>query len=127
MRQSVEQSLPVQRPMVIALPNEKQSWAFENQFMFGDDLLVIPCFDPLGTVEFYLPEGDWINFDIGRSKVGESLTGSKVYKQKLELNEIAVFVRKGTQIPLNAKALNTIDIPQSSDGIFEINEVWPSS
>ncbi|MFT6408718.1 MAG: alpha-D-xyloside xylohydrolase, partial [Arenicella sp.] len=63
MRQSVEQSLPVQRPMVIALPNEKQSWAFENQFMFGDDLLVIPCFDPLGTVEFYLPEGDWINFD----------------------------------------------------------------
>jgi alpha-D-xyloside xylohydrolase len=127
MRQSVEQSLPVQRPMVIALPDEKQSWAFENQFMFGDDLLVAPCFDPLGSVEFYLPEGDWVSFDISQSSGGKSLKGSMVYKQTLALNEIAVFVRKGSRIPLNARALNTADIPQASDGSFEVDEYWPSS
>ncbi|MFT6725011.1 MAG: alpha-D-xyloside xylohydrolase [Arenicella sp.] len=125
MRQSVDQSVPVQRPMVLALPQEKQSWAFENQFMFGDDLLVVPCFDPCGSVEFYLPKGDWLRFNISQSSASESLTGSKVYQQTLTLNEIAVFVRKGTQIPLNAKALNTVDIPQSSDGVFEIDGYWP--
>jgi len=127
MRQAVEHSVPVQRAMVLALPNEKQSWAFENQFMFGDDLLVVPCFDPLGTVEFYLPEGEWLTFDLSDSSTSKSLKGSKVYQQTLSLNEMAVFVRKGTQIPLNAKALNTADIPQASDGSFDVCEYWPSS
>jgi alpha-D-xyloside xylohydrolase len=126
MQQSVEKSIPVQRPMVLALPNEKQSWGFENQFMFGDDLLVVPCFDPNGSVEFYLPEGEWLSFDIKQSSAGKNYIGSKVYQQTLALNEMAVFVRKGIQIPLNAKALNTDDIPQSRDGTFEIYEHWPS-
>jgi alpha-D-xyloside xylohydrolase len=127
MRQAVEHSVPVQRAMVLALPNEKQSWAFENQFMFGDDLLVVPCFDPQGSVEFYLPEGEWLTFDLSDSSASKSLIGSKVYQQNLSLNEMAVFVRKGTQIPLNAKALNTVDIPQASDGSFDVCEYWPSS
>lgn len=125
MAQSVNASIPVQRPMVLAFPNEKQSWSFENQFMFGDDLLVAPCFDPTGDVEFYLPEGEWLRFDIQSPKVSDTLTGSKVYRQRLELDQMAVFARVGACIPLNAKALNTVDIPQNRDGVFEVYEYWP--
>lgn len=125
MAQSVLTSVPVQRPMVLALPNEKQSWAFENQFMFGDSLLVVPCFDPSGYVEFYLPEGKWLKFDIDKPATDHTMEGSRMYQQTLKLDDMAVFVRKGAQIPLNAKTLNTVDIPLNDDGQFDVSEYWP--
>lgn len=125
MKQSTQTSLPVQRPMVLAFPQEKQSWAFENQFMFGDDLLVAPCFDPKGDVEFYLPEGDWRWFDLHAASNREVLTGGKVHQRTLAINEIAVFARVDSEIPLNIKALNTIDIPLNDDGVFDIEGYWP--
>ena len=123
MRQSVDSSLPVQRPMVLAYPNEKQSWAFENQFMFGNEILVAPCFDPDGFVEYYLPNGEWQRFELDQ-KDSQPLTGGKVYQQTLALNEMAVFVRKGHSVPLNQVALTTVDIPLDSDGMFKVSDVW---
>ena len=100
-RQSTQTGIPVQRPMVLAFPNEKQSWAFENQFMFGDDLFVAPCFSPDGEVEFYLPEGHWFPFNPqDDSRDQSSLAGGKVYHRKLALNQMAVFARCGSQVPL---------------------------
>jgi len=99
MHQAAESSMPIQRPMVLAFPQEKQSWAFENQFMFGDDLLVAPCFDASGVVELYLPQGDWCRFDINKNDHA-ILTGGNVYQFKLALDEIAVFARSEARIPL---------------------------
>ena len=125
MLQAVTSSVPVQRPMVLAFPDERQSWAFENQFMFGDDLLVVPCFDATGIVEFYLPDGQWLKFDIRNSCPGEPIIGSKVYKQTLALDDMAVFVRADARIPLNIEVLNTVDIPLDQAGMFEVSEYWP--
>lgn len=97
---SNRQGLPVQRAMVLAFPEERQAWAFENQFMFGNDLLVAPCFSPNGDVEFYLPEGQWVQFDLDAAKITEILSGRRVYKKRLALDEIAVFVRRDSKIPL---------------------------
>lgn len=124
MRQAVEASLPVQRPMVLSFPNEKQSWAFENQFMFGDDLLVVPCFDPNGSIEFYLPEGQWCWFDLHGKSPKETMTGGRVYQYTLALDEIAVFAKSEASIPLNIKALNTIDITLDEAGMFAVSEYW---
>ncbi len=123
MHQAVDNSLPVQRPMVLAFPNEKQSWAFENQFMFGDDLLVAPCFDPRGVVEFYLPDGEWVMFRVGE-RAGDVLLGGKVHELTLALDEMAVFARKGCRIPLNPAVLNTADLEQDALGGFLANETW---
>jgi len=101
MQQSCQTGLPVQRPMVLAFPQEKQSWAFENQFMFGDDLLVVLCLNPAGKVEFYLPAGDWQRFDIDTTGQADKLTGGQVYQQRIALDEVAVFARVGASIPLN--------------------------
>ena len=127
MAQAVKAKVPVQRPMVLAFPHEKQSWGFENQFMFGDDLLVVPCFDPEGSIEFYLPEGDWYQFDIRNSSAGEIFSGAKVYQQSLALDDIAAFARVGTRIPLNLDVLNTEDIPLNQNGMFEVSEYWPAN
>lgn len=125
MKQSTETSMPIQRPMVLAFPQEKQSWAFENQFLFGDDLLVAPCFDQQGQVEFYLPDGDWRWFDLEVDSNDETLTGGKVYQRTLAINKMAVFARVGAKIPLNINVLNTIDIPSNEEGVFDIECYWP--
>ena len=101
MTQASKTGLPVQRSMALALPAEKQAWAFENQFMCGDDLLVVPCFDPDGWVEFYLPDGHWYPFEPDVDHSHDVLLGQKVYRRQLALDEIAVFARSGTRIELS--------------------------
>ncbi len=111
--------LPVQRSMALALPDEKQAWAFENQFMCGDDLLVVPCFDPQGWVEFYLPKGHWYPFEPDVDHSHDVLIGQKVVRQQLALNQMAVFARSGTRIELSPAQQFTpeVQVPQ-------IEKVW---
>ena len=85
--------MPVQRAMVLACPDDPASWAFEDQFMFGEDVLVAPCFRPGGKVQFYLPEGHWTKLDDK-----SPFTGGKVYKMTLGLNEMAVFVKSHVEL-----------------------------
>jgi alpha-D-xyloside xylohydrolase len=93
--------LPVQRAMVLACPDEPASWAFENQFFLGADLLVAPCLAPGGAVEVYLPTGDWQRFPDG-----DSFAGGRSHRLLLGLSEIAAFTRAGSPpLPIAAKAV----------------------
>lgn len=104
MQEAHRTGLPVQRAMVLAFPEDPAAWAFEDQFMFGKDLLVAPCLEPGGRVRFYLPQGAWVMFPSGRE-----FAGSKVHEMRLQLNEMAVFAKKGGRIPLGAAVQHTAE------------------
>lgn len=87
--------MPVQRAMVLAFPDDPAAWSFEDQFMFGDDILVAPAYRPGGAVTVYLPGGEWVAL---QNK--QVYSGSKVHKLTLTLNEMAVFVRSGAELRL---------------------------
>ncbi len=93
--QASETGLPVQRAMAIAYPEDPASWHFEDQFMFGDKLLVVPAYQPGGEVLFYLPQGQW-----QRLGCDDVVAGGKVQRLQLALNDIAVFMREGDTIPV---------------------------
>jgi alpha-D-xyloside xylohydrolase len=93
--------LPVQRPMVLACPEDRVAWAFEDQFFCGPDLLVAPCLDPGGVVEVYLPAGEWQRFP---EPQGAALAGGRVHRLRLSLEETAVFVRAGARVRLGPAA-----------------------
>lgn len=126
MKVATQTGIPVQRPMVLAFPNEKQSWAFENQFMFGDDILVAPCFKETGEIEVYLPKGDWVRFDPDAEKPFVTLQGNQVHQFELALDDIPAFVRRSARIPLNRLAITTSAIPRDHDETFLVERVWPS-
>ena len=85
--------LPVQRPMVLACPEDRAAWAFEDQFFFGEHLLVAPCLEASGEVTVYLPAGEW------RWLVdGQAIEGGRVHRLQLPLNRVAAFVRAGRTI-----------------------------
>jgi alpha-D-xyloside xylohydrolase len=96
MREATTTGLPVQRPMVLACPQEPQSWSFEDQFFLGGELLVAPCLRADGRVSVYLPGGQWSRFPGG----GTAIEGGQVLQLELPLDQMAVFARAGARIPL---------------------------
>ena len=111
--------LPVQRAMVLACPDERAAWGFEEQFMLGDSLLVAPCLTSGGEVEFYLPAT--ISEQWKRFPSGEPFVGGRSYRLTLALDEIAAFVPSGDRIPLGPHR-QFIDTEAES---FPINAYWP--
>ena len=117
MYEATQSGLPVQRPMVLAFPQQKQAWGFENQFMFGSDILVVPCFQKNGCIEYYLPKGEWVRLSENTLiendylKACDIIQGGDVYTEVLALNQICAFVRKGAQLPINAIVESTKELP----------------
>ena len=98
MQAASQTGLPAQRAMVLACPDEKAAWGFEDQFMLGDSLLVAPCLQPGGDIEIYLPASmgaQWRRFPDG-----ELYASGRSHKLKLALDEIAAFVPESASIAL---------------------------
>jgi len=108
MAQSSRSGLPLQRAMVLACGGERAAWAFEDQFMLGENMLVAPCLGPGGQVECYLPQTlgkSWRKFP-----GGEHFAGGRSYQLHIPLDEIAVFVVEGTEIPLGPVLEHTVSL-----------------
>ncbi len=114
MAESAATGLPVQRAMVLAFPQDRAAWAFEDQFLFGPDLLVAPCLRADGRVDVYLPKGDWRRFPTGEP------IAPGAHRLTLALDEMAVFVRAGVEIPLGPAVRHTAAL---TDGTV-VTELW---
>ena len=117
MQQATQTGVPLMRAMALAFPKDRLAGAFELQFMFGDDMLVVPCLQPGGDVEFYLPEGEWQRFPSE-----QTYQGGKPYTLTLGLQEMAVFVPKGKRIPLGPDVEHTNAL---TDQQPQISHYWP--
>ncbi|MBL6929759.1 MAG: glycoside hydrolase family 31 protein [Rhodospirillales bacterium] len=100
--QAEKTGLPVMRAMALAYPDDRASWAFEDQYMFGPDILVAPVLRPGGSVSYYLPSGRWWNFFSG-----EAVEGGRVTNETMPIGEIPVFVRDGAAIALGPEVSHT--------------------
>lgn len=120
MQQASETGLPVMRAMALAFPDDRLARGFEIQFMFGDNLLVVPCTQAGGAVEFYLPQGQWLRFP-----EQQSFAGGKVHSLTLELDEMAVFVPAGQPIPIGPDVIHTEQLKHPKIG-QQISHYWPT-
>lgn len=88
-----EKGTPIMRPMFFEFPDQKTCWFLDQQYMFGPDLLVAPVFNETGEVEFYLPEGEWINYF---NK--EIVTGGRWIKETHDFMSLPLYQRKECEI-----------------------------
>ncbi|PIB29508.1 hypothetical protein BFP77_05865 [Maribacter sp. 4U21] len=86
-------------PMVYEYPQDKNTWQNKDQFLFGESLLVCNVTNyKQRTKEIYLPKGGWYNF-----WTGEKIMKSGTVEVNTPLNEIPLFVKAGSILPMGPK------------------------
>jgi alpha-D-xyloside xylohydrolase len=87
------------RPVFFDFPEDKGSWAVEDQFMFGPDLLVAPVLDEEArSRQVYLPAGTtWT--DVWTDKI---LDGGQWITTDAPLERIPLYLCGDAKLPIKA-------------------------
>ena len=88
-----EKGLPMVRALFVEFPNDPGAWLVEDEYMFGEQILVAPLMESGTSRTCYLPKGKWIDYQ-----------NEKVYEggyQDIEAGKIPaiILVRDGSLIP----------------------------
>jgi alpha-D-xyloside xylohydrolase len=82
------------RPLVLHYADDPATRTIETQYLLGRDLLVAPVLTADGSVEVYLPDGEWIDF-----WSDTRYEGRQTLQLDVPLEEVPLFVRAGSIIP----------------------------
>lgn len=113
---AVGAGLPMMRPLHLSFPRDPVARTVDDQFMLGDELLIVPVFDDSSEpVErtFYVPHGEWLDLF-----TGERFAGGRHHTRRVELQDMPVLVREGSAVP----ALRLPKDAQNTDDLLE--EPW---
>ncbi|HWT73455.1 MAG TPA: TIM-barrel domain-containing protein [Mobilitalea sp.] len=103
--------IPPIRALVMDFPEDEQVRNIDDEYMLGKSLLICPLTMEDGTSrQVYLPEGTWHQFF-----TGEIIEGGRTLNILAEYDQIPVFVRDNSIIPL-AKPVSCV----KQDTVFEI-------
>jgi alpha-glucosidase len=103
-REAYDTGISICRPMYYDYPDAEEAYAFKDQYMFGDDMLVAPIATPVSTdtllaqKKIWLPKGEWIEWF-----TGARLHGPAVLTRSYSIDEMPVFVKAGAIIPMQPK------------------------
>jgi len=106
-REAYDTGISICRPMYYDYPKSEEAYEFKNQYMFGNDMLVSPVTSPIGKdslfvqKKIWLPEGEWIEWF-----TGTVLQGGKVVNRTFTLEEIPVYIKSGSIIPMQVRDAN---------------------
>lgn len=106
-RKAHDTGLSIVRPMYYDYPTAEEAYQGDNQYMFGDNMIVVPVTEPstdgYATVKVWLPEGQWYE-----NATGTMLDGGRTLQRRFAINEVPVFIKAGSVIPFHADKVNTL-------------------
>jgi len=92
-----DSGLPLMRGLFMEYPSDAQALIVDDQFLFGEELLVAPVLKKGERVRsVYLPQGEWIDFHDPK----QTYFGGKEIAYRAPLSVIPLFVKKGSIIPM---------------------------
>lgn len=96
---------PVLRALWMHHPQDKTCRHIDDQYYFGDEMIVAPVMNSENKRDIYLPEGKWVHFF-----TGEIFDGNKwLTDVEVPLEEMPVFVKYGAVIPIYPYEVNSTD------------------
>jgi alpha-glucosidase len=115
--QSNQTGLPISRTLAIDYTQDENVFGikYQNQFLFGDAMLVAPVESTNLTADVYLPAGQWY-----RLNSGEKFEGGQVVNVPAPLKDLPVFIKAGAIIPMQNVIQST---NEKGDGILVVN-IW---
>lgn len=104
-RKATESGSTLVQALVFHHPEDKTCWHIDDEYYFGDSFLVAPVMNSDNRRDVYLPEGSWVNFF-----TGERIEGGRWLKDiEVPLEEMPVYVREGSVIPVYPDAVDCTD------------------
>ncbi len=110
--------LPINRMLPISYPSDEQVYndKFQNQYLFGQQIMVCPVESNKQTTEVYFPgKGNWYRLSNDQIFVGGMSTFVAA-----PITDPPVFVREGAIVPMQSVVQNT---KEKGDGILYLH-VW---
>ena len=122
-RKTYDEALPLCRPMYYDYADSQEAYDQKDEYMFGDNMLVRPVTAPLqgakATQAVWLPKGaDW--YEVASGKL---LKGGQTVNNGFHLDEIPVYVKAGSIIPMYGDTLKNL---RGNDNPVIVN-VYPAS
>lgn len=110
---------PYMRALFMDFPNDQKAANLADEYMFGPAFLVAPVTDQgVTTREVYLPAGsDWFNYWTNKLE-----HGGRTIVVDAPIDELPLFVKAGSIIPLGAPVLSTSE----TQGIAKVR-VYPGA
>ncbi|MEM9391478.1 MAG: TIM-barrel domain-containing protein [Bacteroidota bacterium] len=95
--ESSQTGMPVSRTLAINYPEAPQVYekAYQQQFLFGPSILVIPVESTKEFAKVYLPEGEWYNFFTDELENGNS---EKLVEASIEI--IPIYIKGSAILPM---------------------------
>ncbi len=87
-------SLPMLRALVLEYQDDPNTYTIDDQYLFGDRLLIAPILSERNQRRVYLPRGTWTDY---WTKV--ALTGERWITIDAPLDVLPIYVRSGAIIP----------------------------
>jgi alpha-glucosidase len=103
--------MPVQRSLCIDHPFDDKVYDnnYQYQFLFGDDMLVVPLTGSDKSKKIYLPQGDW--YDL---YTDEKINGPKEFTQDVPNYQLPVFIKASAIIPTQSLVQSTKEKPSDT-------------
>ncbi|RXG32217.1 glycoside hydrolase family 31 protein [Leeuwenhoekiella marinoflava] len=96
---------PVLRALLMHHPDDVMCWHIDDQYYLGSDFLVAPIMNSENSRNIYLPEGEWVNFFTGTEYHGTQW----IKNFETNLQDMPVWIRKGSSIPLYTNEVSCTD------------------
>lgn len=97
-REAYETGLSLCRPLYYDYPEAAEAYAYRNEYMFGENMLIAPITQPgkdgYTEIDVWLPEGEWYELH-----TGTLLKGGAVLKRQFALDEYGIYVKAGSVLP----------------------------
>jgi Glycosyl hydrolases family 31/Domain of unknown function (DUF5110)/Carbohydrate binding module (family 35)/Carbohydrate binding module (family 6) len=120
--------LPMTRGLYLTYPEAPEAYAFDREYMLGDQMLVAPITSAGNTAstQVWLPPGSWTDYFTGKT-----YTGPSVQTITDDLTKMPVFIKTGGIIPMQPtmdySTQKTVDplslkVYTGADGTFPLYE-----
>lgn len=90
-----QEGIPPFRPLLMDNPKDERLRTISDQYMIGNGMMAAPLYENKKSRKVYFPEGVWYNFN-----TNEKYEGNREYEITTELNQLPLYVRQGTLLPL---------------------------
>lgn len=96
-KKSCNTGLPMMRALIMHDSNDPLCQDIDNQYMFGDSLLIAPVVEEgASRRQLYLPSGSWLQLFNG-----EAYEGGRFIEQDADITSIPVYLKEDSILPLN--------------------------